>query len=279
MTRITLLLVCIIGALFHAAAQESSEYMNLAGKADSLMKKEKWIEAADTYRQAMRSEPANGLNPLLMCNLGMCLSEAGMTDGAIETLTDARRMMPNSVIAALNRAHVFRKIGMYDLAYADLGDALNIDSTLVEPRLIHGMIALQTDSLDVARRDFDILSHLPGDDAHIAAATGNALLFMALGEYLQAIPPLSTLVEKYPADVDWLGRRALCRLLTADPAGASEDISTAMRLVPEDAELYLYRAMLGKLRFRNEEAKYDARHAITLGLDPDHVEAMLDLIK
>ena len=27
------------------------------------------------------------------------------------------------------------------------------------------------------------------------------------------------------------------------------------------------------------EAKYDARHAITLGIDPDHVEAMLKLVE
>lgn len=261
------------------ATAPSTGYMALAMKADSLMQAARWDEAGATYRSAMRLEPANGLNPLLMCNLGMCLNEAGDTEGAIITLTDARRMMPNSATAAINRAHVFRGAGLYDEAYADLADALAIDSTLVEPRLIHGMIALRTDSIEVARRDFAILSRLDGSDAHTAAATGHALLYMALGQYSQAIPPLSTLIERYPSDSDWIGRRALCRLLTGDPAGASEDISEAMRLSPENAELFLYRAMLGKLRYRSEEAKYDARHAITLGLDPDYVDAMISLVE
>ena len=287
MTRILTIMLLLAGLSMQAFAShhnqdskpEDSAYMALAGKADSLMQAADWAAAAECYREAMRSEPGNGLNPLLMCNLGMCLNEAGDASGAIIALSDARRMMPSSITAALNRAQVFRSAGMYAEAFADLSDALAIDSTLVEARLIHGMIALRTDSMDIARRDFTILSHLPGEAAHLAAATGNAMLFMALGEYTQAIPPLSTLIEKDPADVDWLSRRALCRLLTADPAGASEDIADAMRFAPEDGELFLYRAMLGKLRFRNEEAKYDARHAITLGIDPDHVEAMLKLVE
>lgn len=290
MTRIIATIIITLGSVFLLAAQtrpdsllhkpatQSDIYLGLASKADSLMQLERWGAAADTYREAMRLQPSNALNPLLMCNMGMCLNEAGDVDGAIATLTDARRMLPGSSIAALNRAQVFRGAGLYEEAYADLCDALAIDSTLVEARLIRGMLALRGDSIEQARADFTRLSHMQGDEAHIAAATGNALLYMAIGDYTQAIPPLSTLVEKFPDDVDWLGRRALCRILTADPAGASEDIAEAMRHAPEDGELYLYRAMLGKLRFRDEEAKYDRRHAITLGVDIDHADAMLQLV-
>lgn len=279
MTRIITIILFLFPMLGISAQQAESNYMKLVDRADSLMRADRWADAAETYRSALRSEPGNALNPLLMCNLGMCLNEAGDAEGAIITLTDARRMMPRSTIAALNRAMVFRSAGLYDEAYADLTDALDIDSTLVEARLIRGMIALRTDSLSRAREDFSFLDRQDGNDAHIAAATGNALLFMAIGEYLNAIPPLSTLIETYPGDVDWLSRRALCRILTADPAGASDDIAAAMKLSPEDGELYLYRAMLDKLRYRSEEAKYDSRHAITLGLDPDHVEAMLNLVE
>lgn len=279
MTRFFVSIAIFLAALTAAAQAKDTVYMNLAGRADSLMNVGKWVDAAHTYREAMRAEPANGLNPLLMCNLGLCLNEAGDVNGAIEALSDARRMMPRSTTAAINRAQVFRGAGLYAEAYADLDDALAIDSTLVEARLIHGMLALQADSLDRAARDFAILSRIGGKEAGIAAATGNALLAMARGEYLQAIPSLSTLIENDPSDIDWLGRRALCRILTADPSGASDDIATAMRLAPEDGELWLYRAMLGRLRFRNEEAKYDARHAITLGLDPDYVDAMMQLVK
>lgn len=279
MTRILAIIILTLGNVGLTAAQQKQSYMELAARADSLMGASKWAEAAATYREAMRSEPANGLNPLLMCNLGLCLNESGDVNGAIEVLSDARRMMPRSTAAALNRAQVFRGAGLYEEARGDLSDALAIDSTLVEARLVRGMIALQAGSLDSAATDFRILSGLKGEEARVAAATGNALLSMARGEYLQAIPSLSTLVEKYPADVDWLSRRALCRLLSGDPAGASEDIATAMRLAPEEGELWLYRAMLGRLRFRNEEAKYDARHAVTLGLDPDYVDAMMKLVK
>lgn len=291
MTRIIATIIITLGAAFGIAAQarpdsllqkpatQTDAYLDLVSKADSMMRLERWAAAADAYREAMRLQPSNALNPLLMCNMGMCQNEAGDVDGAIATLTDARRMLPGSSVAALNRAQVFRGAGLYEEAYADLSDALAIDSTLVEARLIRGMIALRSDSIEQARADFTQLSHMKGDEAHVAAATGNALLYMAIGDYAQAIPPLSTLVEKFPADADWRGRRALCRILTADPAGASEDIAEAMRYAPEDGELYLYRAMLGKLRYRDEEAKYDRRHAITLGVDADHADAMLRLVE
>lgn len=281
MSRISFLLSCVFFFIAGVAAQSPdnpSRYMDLAGRADSLMADGNWAAAAESYREAMRLEPANALNPLLMCNLGLCQSADGDLDGAITTLSDARRMMPRSTVAAVARAEAFRAAGFLDEAYADLTDALDIDSTLVDARFLRGMIALREDSLERAREDFAVLSRLAGKEAHIDAAIGNALLFMALGEYSQAIPPLSTLVEEYPSDADWLGRRALCRILTGSPAEASEDLAEAMRVSPENGELYLYRAMLGRIRFRNEESKYDYRHAITLGVDQSHADAMMKLV-
>ncbi|MCM1028590.1 MAG: tetratricopeptide repeat protein [Pseudoflavonifractor sp.] len=254
------------------------QYMSLALKADSLMNAEQWTLAAEAYQTAMRLEPANGLNPLLMCNMGMCLNEAGDVEGAIVALSHARSMMPRSSAAALRRAQVFRGAGLDDEAYADLSDAIAIDSTLVEARLLRGIMALRRDSIPRAQTDFLALSALPGKEATIGAATGFALLYMAIGDYAQAIPPLSTLIENDPSDPDWRGRRALCRILSADPSGASEDLAEAMRSDPENAELFLYRAMLDRLRLRHEEAKYDSRHAITLGLDPDYVDQMMKMV-
>ncbi len=243
MTRILTIMLLLAGLFMQAFAShhnqdskpEDSAYMALAGKADSLMQAADWAAAAECYREAMRSEPGNGLNPLLMCNLGMCLNEAGDASGAIIALSDARRMMLSSITAALNRAQVFRSAGMYAEAFADLSDALAIDSTLVEARLIHGMIALRTDSMEIARRDFTILSHLPGEAAHLAAATGNAMLFMALGEYTRGHTPALH-----------LDRERSCRCRLAEPQSLMpsahcrsrrclEDIADAMRFAPKMA--------------------------------------------
>ncbi len=47
---------------------------------------------------------------------------------------------------------------------------------------------------------------------------------------------------------------------------ASQDIAEGLRINPLEGELYLYRAMLNKMRYRAADAKADAERAIQLGV-------------
>jgi Tfp pilus assembly protein PilF len=60
-----------------------------------------------------------------------------------------------------------------------------------------------------------------------------------------------------------------------DIALAAEDIANGLSLDPTDPELYIYRAMLNKMRYRPDDAKADAETAIKFGADPERIKKLL----
>ncbi len=64
--------------------------------------------------------------------------------------------------------------------------------------------------------------------------------------------------------------------MTGNLNEASSDISEGMRLDPADGELYLYRALLNRMRYRPDDARADARRAVELGVAASRAQALLD---
>ena len=63
-------------------------------------------------------------------------------------------------------------------------------------------------------------------------------------------------------------------LLTDQLGEAASDIAEGLAIDPNDAELYLYRAYLNKLRYSNADAQADLKRAIELGVDPQRAEML-----
>ena len=197
----------------------------------------------------------------------------GRTEDAISTLSDAHRIAPASVTILLNRARVFTSSGMDDAALRDYSEVITLDSTLAEPRFYRAMIELNRGNLAPARADIDTLAMRHADDrfTHIGLAT----LLMREGRYADAIPHFNKVLKDNP-DAAYLGSRALCYLLTDDPGAAADDLARAIELDPTDGELYLYRAMLNKVRYRPDDARADGEKAIKFGVAPERVKMLLN---
>lgn len=69
--------------------------------------------------------------------------------------------------------------------------------------------------------------------------------------------------------------RAELYLQTGQLQEASDDIASAIEKTPDDAGLYLLRAMLNMARYRPGDAEADGRKAIELGADPATVRRLL----
>lgn len=250
-----------------------SAYYNKVDEADAACREERWADAARCLREAMRLEPDNAGNIMLMSNLGMVEYRMGEDSLAIATLTQAHRMAPSSVTILSNRAHVLMQTGYDGEAYEDYELIMQLDSTDVTSRLRHGMIALRAKDITTASKDFKYLAdRYP---ATSEAMIGMAALHCAMGEYAQALPYYNELIRE-SKEPEYLAGRALCNLMTDNLQEASDDIAEGLLLNPDDGELYLYRAALNKMRFRPADADSDARKAVSLGIDPHRVEQFLD---
>lgn len=269
-TVITLMLL-IIGISISPAADDSDRY-TLMDQADKAIRDSKWAEAENALRQALRLAPSDPTNVLLLSNLGMVQFYDGRSDQAIATLSDAHRIAPASVTVLLNRARVLTSMGHTEQAIDDYSTVIRLDSTLTEPRFYRAMLQLAQGMTEEATADIDTLAKVAPDNrlTHVAQAT----IAIRDADYRKAIEHLSVVLKDSP-DATHYGTRAFCYLMINDPAAAADDIASGQQLDPTDGELYLYRALLNKMRFRPDDAAADGEAAIKMGVSPERVRQLL----
>lgn len=265
------LLLSTLSVAAQTTAEPSKEYFDIVGKADKAIADNKWDEASELITKAMRLEPGNPTNILLLSNLGMVQYFSGADSLALATLTSAHKQAPQSVTVLQNRARVLTSVGRLDDALRDYATIIRLDTTIVEPRFYHSMLSFQLGDVATAMADAEYMqSHFPEHESTILAM---ATIKAFTGKYNEAIPLLSKLIESKPTAADY-STRAMCYLMTSQLQEASDDIQKGLELDPVDGELYLYRALLNKMRYRPDDAKADAEKARLYGVSSQRLKAL-----
>lgn len=249
-----------------------SQYIALMDSADRCIGKEDWNKAEVFLLEALRLEPANPSNLLLISNLGMIRFYQGRDSLAIATLNDAVEMAPNSVVVRQNRAKVLSALGRHSEAYMERGKIIEIDSTNVNTLYLHALAAMTRDDSLMLNRDLRLLTEFAPNDSRTLRITAQKLV--SSGKYKEAIPSLNKLSE-IESEPEIHSMKALCFLMTNQLNEASEEIAEGLRLDPTDGELYLYRSLLNKLRYRNDDSYKDAKRAIELGIPEERARPLL----
>lgn len=252
-----------------AALAEDSAYLDKVSEADKAAADGRWAEAEALTIEALRMEPGNPGNILLMSNLGLLRFYMGKDSLALDVLTDAHRMAPASVTILKNRGRVYEANGRFKEARADYDEILRLDSLERDARFHRGVLALNSSDVKTAKADFEFMKrHWPED---VNTNLGNALLEAASGRYEEAIVYYNRVLQEDKNPV-YYGERAFCRIQLGQLQDASDDIAAALDLDPEYGELYLYRAVLNRMRYRPEDAEADLRRAAELGVDISRVD-------
>lgn len=238
--------------------------MEAVEAADKAIAKEDWLKAISSLDRAMTLEPDNTGNIMLLSNLGMIQHRIGQDSLAIVTLSEAHRRAPRSVTILLNRAGVLTGMGRDREAMDDYARVIELDSMETDARFNHGLLSMRHRRFADAKADFDWLERK--HPTLTKAKIGQAALHSALGEYAEAIPYYTEILEYYK-EPEFYGARAYCYLMTDRLQEASDDIAAALEKAPDDGELYLYRAALNKMRYRPDDARADAQRAVELGID------------
>lgn len=252
-------------------ALPASDYMKYMQWADDAVAKEKWADAVTYLTEAMRSEPANPHNPMLLSNVGMLQYYQGLDSLAIHTLSEARAMAPGSKVILANRAKVLNSVGRFDDAFQDCSIIISMDSTYAEAYSIRGGILLRRGDTAAAASDITRFRTLRPSDPQ--GTLLQALLLSNTGHPSEAIPLYTELIHADESSA-YLAARALCRLATSDLAGASEDIARGLELDPQNGELYYCRAYLNHLRFLDNDRDADTAAAIRLGVPPSRLKSI-----
>lgn len=253
------------------ATDLDNEYIRLVEQADSAINASEYELALELLKDAMRMEPSNPSNILLLSNTGMLQYYIGKDSLAIETLSMAHNMAPNSVTVLMNRARVNRGLGNYSDALADYNNALEIDSTLIDAHVQKAIIQLRGGDVRGAEASLNAAEKLDDKDTDLWVA--RALLYSKTNRPAEALPYLNRLIKKERLS-EYYAERAICRLRTDDYIGASEDIGDGLELDPDNPDLYVARALLNKLRFLEKDSQADTRRAIDRGANPAYLKAL-----
>ena len=244
---------------------EEDPYYLLCGQADAAIKDGKFDEAAARLIDAMSVRPDSPQNILLLSNLGMVYSYMGRDSLALATLDEALRRAPSMRTVLSNRAHVLLNMGRDSEAMRDFTAVIASDSLNTDARFYHGTISLYNGALQSAEKDFQVLESVAPDATDTAIALST--LYSMTGRDKEAIPYLKKVISIEPSPI-YYSTLAGCFLSLQELSNASEIIGEALKKYPNDPELYYYRAMLNRDRYRLDEAKADAQKAVKLGLSP-----------
>lgn len=232
-----------------------------------------WSRADSLITTALSTYPDDALNPLLMSNLGMIRHYAGNDTLAIVTLSQAHAAAPASVTILANRAKVLTSMGCMAEAVDDYDRIEKLDSTYSDTYLYRGLLRLYGGQFEDAHADLTTRERLSPHDEDTLIAM--ASFYTITENYENATSYYSRLIKANP-QAEYYAARALCALRLDRLVDASEDIADGLELDPDYSELYLCRAILNKKRYCRDDARSDADTAISLGANPERVNALLN---
>ena len=255
-------------------ALADSRYLKLIDEADKAIGKGEYPRAVALLDEALRLEPDNSGNVMLLSNIGMLSYYMGRDTMAINYLTMAHEMAPESVTILSNRAKVFSETGQFAPALRDFKTITQLDSTLYRPYLGMGVIYLTAGDTIQARQALDRMKTLTDTSRSRECAAALAWFDVLVGDNADAVTQYSILIDLEP-DAGLYAARAQSYVALEYYTEASEDIAEGLKLDPECAELYVARAFLNKRTYRNDDALADAQRAVDLGADRARVRAII----
>lgn len=245
---------------------ENTPYLQWINRSYDLGNEGRYEEAIKALDSALKAEPNNRLNPVLLNNMAGLYQLLGDQEKAIVIYNAAVKKQPDNQTIRHNRALLFGKmkrdkeaitdytllIGMasqnevylyqramlylannqYDEAKKDLERLLNINNNSLKARLGYAMLQTITKQYDEAERLYDyVISKIPKNPEPYA---GRARLFLAKGMTGYALRDINRafeLADKKPTPEMYVIRGEV-NMALKDAKAAQQDFEQARRLDP-----------------------------------------------
>ena len=215
---------------------------------------------------AMRQEPSNPLNTMLLTNLGTIQRRQGKYKEALNSYNAAMGIAPESIVLLSARAELFSEMNQPEKALIDYTTILRINEHNEEARYKRGLLYLQMKNYGLAQADFEEILEINPKTYYGRA--GIASLYKLRGEYDESERIYIYLLENFPDLVDLYAGRSELYILMNRPGRAMSDIDKAIRLQGEENPnpyLYIIRSRVKELQFEKKGAEEDRAKAAKLG--------------
>lgn len=248
-------------------------YFQAIDSAQNYIYSHDWPKAEQWLMTAIKHEPDNPNNSLLLSNIATLQRYQGKLAEAVRNYTLALDMTPHAVTLLLNRAALYVEMDSVGRAEDDYERVCELDLYNTEARYSLGVLAMERGD---TRRAEDLFNEIKRINPNSGLYhEGMGLLHKRRGNYARAAELFSQVIKVQPS-VQLLGNRADCYLIQGRLNDAEADIRTALGMNPDDPYLYVLRAKLNKLRFQQDDMNRDIDRAVSLGLSRDYIKQALN---
>lgn len=263
--------------LFLTLTLSAQTYVDMINNAMDLIEQKDYSAAEQAIKAALRKEPGNANNPMLMVNLGTIQRNLGKLEEALISYNVAVEKYPDNIFIRHNRAALYCEMDNFDQALNDYNSILLSDPKDTEALYRRGLIYLSNKNLFSAEEDFEKIVEIAPEN--VKGKMGLASIMKRRNEWKEAEEVYSYLIYKNGPIADLYFNRAECYMELNRLGRAKEDVNKAIELGYTDSPIYILRGKIKLAQYDKRSAKEDFMKAKELGANSTLVDDLLTLCK
>ena len=234
-------------------------------------------EAEEALREALRIEPGNPSNGMLLLNLGTIQRRQGKLKDAEDSYTIGLAFMPKNLTLLNNRAQLFAEMDKYQEAINDYTEVIIQEPENENAYYERALCRLMNQDTLGARLDLEQIDRLNPNSAK--SRLGMAYVYKAQGLWREASELYDALIERNPKNASLLRERAEVYYFSNRMGAALDDINKSIDFDPHEPYSYVLRAQIRYAKGDKEFARRDLNRALDLGLNRDEVSDLIEKLK
>lgn len=234
-------------------------------------------EAEDALREALRIEPGNPGNGMLLLNLGTIQRRQGKLKEAEESYTIGLAFLPKNLTLLNNRAQLFAEMEKYPEAINDYTDVIYQEPENENAYYERALCKLMNQDILGARLDLEQIDRFNPNSAK--SRLGMAYVYKAQQMWREASELYDVLIERNPRNASLLRERAEVFYFSNRMGAALDDVNKSIDFDPRDPYSYVLRAQIRYAKGDKEFARRDLNQALELGLNKDEVRDLIEKLK
>jgi tetratricopeptide (TPR) repeat protein len=273
---IFLTLLIAICAL-HCSISLGQTYEDYVTKSFDYLDVDSLAQAEDALREALRIEPGNPGNGMLLLNMGTIQRRQGKLKEAEESYTIGLAFMPKNLTLLNSRAQLFAEMGKYTEAIEDYTEVIYQEPENEDAYYERALCRLMNQDTLGARLDLEQIDKFNPNSAK--SRLGMAYVYKAQHMWREASELYDVLIERNPKNASLLRERAEVYYLANRFGAALDDINKSIDRDPRDPYSYVLRAQIRYVKGDREFARRDLNQALELGLNREEVSDLIEKLK
>ena len=234
-------------------------------------------EAEEALREALRIEPGNPGNGMLLLNLGTIQRRQGKLKEAEESYTIGLAFLPNNLTLLNSRAQLFAEMEKYPEAINDYTEVIYREPENEDAYYERALCKLMNQDTLGARLDLEQIDRFNPNSAK--SRLGMAYVYKAQQMWREASELYDALIERNPRNASLLRERAEVFYFSNRMGAALDDVNKSIDYDPRDPYSYLLRAQIRYAKGDREFARRDLNQALELCLNKEEVRDLIEKLK